>query len=131
MSGEQNVRILIVDDDPSIVKLLGRFARDLSFEAVEAVHPREALRMASEQEIHIAVLDLHMPEMGGWELMQSLLQFNDEMKVILVTGDYSAESAARAIKHGAYDCLWKPIALDHLGEVLLAAREQFLHRVDK
>ena len=131
MSTERNVRILIVDDDPSIVKLLGRFARDLSFEAVEAMHPREALRMASEQEIHIAVVDLHMPEMGGWELMQSLLRLNDDIKVILITGDYCSESAALAIKNGAYDYLWKPIALDHLGEVLQAARQQFLHRVEK
>jgi len=123
MLREQNVSILIVDDDPSIVKLLGQFARDLSFGAVEAIHPREALRMASEQDIHIAVVDLHMAEMGGLELMRSLLRLNDEMKVILITGDYSFESAVNAIQNGAYDYLWKPIDLNHLGESLQAIRE--------
>ena len=131
MSPEPKIRILIVDDDPSIVRLLGRFVGDLSFEAVPAIHPREALRLASQQEIHIALVDLHMPEMEGLELMELLQRLHDDMEVILMTGDYSIESAVEAIKSGAYDYLPKPINFRHLTQALNAIRDQVLRRIER
>lgn len=127
MLGEQKLRLLIVDDDPSIVKLLGRFAGELAFETLETVRPSEALAMASKQHVHVAVIDLHMPEMEGIELMKSLRQLNDQMQVILITGDRSTESVNAAIKNGAYDYLWKPIDFHHLSHALNAARHQVKH----
>ena len=80
---DQNVRVLIVDDDPAIVRLVSRFVDEMSLEVVAASRPLEALRLAAEQPIHIAVIDLHMPEMEGIELMKSLHRVNDDMEVIL------------------------------------------------
>ncbi|MBI2816287.1 MAG: response regulator [Acidobacteria bacterium] len=127
MLGKQKLRLLIVDDDPSIVKLLGRFAGELAFETLEAVRPSDALALASKQQVHVAVVDLHMPEMEGIELMKSLRQLNDQMQVILITGDHSSESVNEAIKNGACDYLWKPIDFHHLSHALNAARHQIMH----
>jgi len=91
----------------------------------------DALRLALEQEIHIAVVDLHLPGMEGLELMQSLWWLNEEMEVILITGDYSVESAAEAMDHGAYDFLPKPIDFAHLRQDLNAIREQLLLRITR
>lgn len=129
MQVEQKVRVLIVDDDPSVVKLLGRFVGDLSFEAVEALHPDNAIYLAAQQEIHIAIIDLHMPEMEGIELMNSLRRLNRDIQVILITGDYSTESLSTAIDSGAYDYIWKPIDFHRLTDSLNAVREQVLRRM--
>ena len=125
---DQNIRVLIVDDDPKIVRLLSRFVDEMSLEVVSATQPREALRLAAEQPIHIAVIDLHMPEMEGIELMKSLHRVNDDMEVILMTGDRSSDRFSEAIQNGAYDFIWKPIDFSHLGNSLTAARSHVLRR---
>jgi DNA-binding NtrC family response regulator len=125
---DQKVRVLIVDDDPSIVKLLGRFAEDLCFETLEAVRPTDALALASREQVDIAVIDLHMPEMEGIELMKSLRRINDEIQVILITGDHSSDSVSAAIENGAYDYIWKPIDFRQLSDSLKAVRDQVLRR---
>lgn len=127
---DQKVRVLIVDDDPSIVRLLGRFADDLSFETLEAIHPQEALALASREQVHIAVIDLHMPEMEGIELMKSLRRINRDIQVILITGDHSSQLVSDAIQNGAYDYLWKPIDFRRLGDSLNAVRQEVLRRTD-
>jgi DNA-binding NtrC family response regulator len=127
----EKVRVLIVDDDPSIVKMLGRFVQDLSLEAIETSHPGEALRMASEQEIHIAVIDLHMPEMEGIELMKSLQRVNPGVAVILISGDHYLDSISEAIRGGAYDFLWKPLDFRQLTDSLRALREHILSRIER
>jgi DNA-binding response OmpR family regulator len=124
MLQEEKMRLLIVDDDPSVVKLLGRFAGELAFETLETVRPSDALAIAANQQVHLAVVDLHMPEMEGIELMKSLRQLNGQMQVILITGDRTAESMHAALDNGACDCIWKPIDFHLLSHALDAARHQ-------
>ncbi len=118
------IRVLIVDDEPSIVRMLARFVNELSLEAVEANGPREALRMASEGEVHIAVVDNHMPEMEGLDLVKALRRVNPDLEVILITGDFSPQFLDQAIEHGAYDCLWKPVDFRQLHDSLRALRDR-------
>ena len=129
MQEEQKVRVLIVDDDPSIVKLLARFVKDRAFRPVVADHADDALCLAALHEIPIAVIDLHMPEMEGIELMESLRRVSPEIEVILVTGDYSADSVTDALTHGAYDCLRKPLDFRHLSDCLNTLRDLALGRI--
>src|SRR5690242_17302180 len=129
MEQEPKVRLLVVDDDPAVVRLVGRFAGDLSFETLEAIHPAEALRLASQQHIDVAVVDFHMPEMQGVDLMRSLQDLNRNMEVILMTGDYSLQSATESIESGAYDYLPKPLDFRHLGQDLHAIRRRVLRRL--
>lgn len=124
----EKIHVLIVDDEPSIVKMLARFVNELSLEAVEADGPREALRLASQAEMHIAIVDNHMPEMEGLELVRALRLVNPDLEVILITGDFSPHFLDQAIEHGAYDCLWKPVDFRQLHDSLRALRDRVTSR---
>src|ERR1051326_7794143 len=129
MSVDQKIRVLIVDDDPSVVKLLGHFVADLSFEPLGAIDPQDALNIATRQEVQIALIDLHMPEMHGTHLIQALRRLNSETEVILITGDSSSAATADAIDNGAYDCIWKPIDFDRLEGALNSIRDHVHRRI--
>ena len=122
------VRVLIVDDDARIVKTLSHFVNELDLEAVEAYGPREALRLASQGEVHIVVVDNHMPEMEGIELVNALRRLHPDLEVILITGDFSPQFLDQAIQNGAYDCLWKPVDFRQLHHSLRALRDRVTSR---
>ena len=122
------IRVLIVDDDPLIVKMLARFVNELALESVEANGAREALRLATEEEVHIAVVDNHMPEMEGIDLINALRSLQPDLEVILITGDFSPQFLDQAIDHGAYDCLWKPVDFRQFQDSLRALRDRVLRR---
>jgi len=130
MLSEQKLRVLIVDDNPAIVTLLGKFVTDLSFDAVRAIDPRDALELASLQEFHIAVIDCQMPGMEGIQLMKLLRHLHDDLEVILISGNYTEEDAAEAVLSGAYDLLRKPIDFARMSEVLYAIRDHVLRRME-
>ena len=125
---EQKIRVLIVDDDPSIVSSLGHLANSLQFEALETIDPQNALVLASQQQVDVAVIDLHMPEMDGIELMRLLRRINGEIQVILITGDPSAGAVSKAIQAGACDYLRKPLRSRDLSDSLTALRQRVLRR---
>jgi DNA-binding NtrC family response regulator len=127
MDSAEKVRVLIVDDDPQIVKLLGGVAHDTGFEPVEVFNPCDALNVAAACEVQIAIIDLHMPGLDGMEVMRALHIANEQMPVILITGDYSAKAFAEAIDTGAYELLWKPLDLRQLTDTLHSARQQITH----
>jgi DNA-binding NtrC family response regulator len=128
MSVDYKFRVLIVDDDPSVVKLLGHFVADLSFEPLGAVDPQDALNIAARQEIQIALIDLHMPDMSGTQLIKALRRLNSDTEFILITGDSSSATTADAIDNG-YDCIWKPIDFDRLEEALNTIRDHVQRRL--
>ncbi len=129
MSQDHKLRVLIVDDDPSIVKLLRRFAEDLSFSSVGCTSAEDALEFARGEDVRIALIDLHMPGMEGIELMRALRLVNSDIEVILVTGDSSSQAAEEAWENGAYECIWKPIDFDHLEQTLIHLREHVHRRI--
>src|SRR4051812_42509627 len=107
MNMAERLRVLIVDDDRQVVKLLGGLACDAGFEPVEVFNPSDALNVAAACDVDMAIIDLHMPELNGVEVMQALHIANESVPVILITGDYSASAVAAPRDNGAYEQLWK------------------------
>ena len=78
-------RILVVDDEPGIVRTVERvLARDYVVAATRSA--REAVRLAAEFRPALAILDIQMPEMDGFRLMEELQALDREVEVILMTG---------------------------------------------
>ncbi|MBK8014117.1 MAG: sigma-54-dependent Fis family transcriptional regulator [Deltaproteobacteria bacterium] len=104
-------RVLIVDDEPSILESWAEFLED-EFEVELYADPTSALAYAqrSDTEVDVALLDLRMPGMDGLTLMQALKALPHSPEVIMITGQGSIESAVQAMRMGAYDFLCKPIA---------------------
>ena len=112
-------RILIVDDDPSILHLLSLIVSRQGYEALLACSGPAALELLDCADA--VVTDLTMPEMDGLELLRAIRQRYDALPVILVTGYHSESLAAHARARGAFACLPKPFDLQKLRHVLDSA----------
>jgi DNA-binding NtrC family response regulator len=115
-------RLLVVDDEPSILVLLQRFAERENFEVITHVGGRALLAELDTLKPDVALLDRHMPEVGGLDLLRTIREVEPECQVILMTGDATVESAIEAVKLGALDYLRKPIDFARLGELLNGVR---------
>lgn len=106
-------RILIVDDDPHIRRLLILYLRDPGLEVQEAATGEEALALLNSQTFDVVLLDLILPSYSGFRLCQKIKNPETEGStphVIIITGDDSPETRATAEEYGADDFLAKPFA---------------------
>lgn len=105
-------RLLIVDDEPANILLLEKILRRAGYTAIEATtSPRQALARFHELAPDLLLLDVHMPEMTGIELMQKLrlmLEKDQFFPILVLTGDTSSEAKQRALRAGATDFVGKP-----------------------
>jgi sigma-B regulation protein RsbU (phosphoserine phosphatase) len=102
-------RILVVDDEPGILRSVERvLGRDYEIEATRS--PRDAIGLAAEFQPALALLDIQMPEIDGFELMDRLQALDPELAVIFMTGSIHELDAKliRAIRKNAFYFLQKP-----------------------
>jgi DNA-binding NtrC family response regulator len=108
------VRLLIVDDDEQMRQtLVQRFQRQ-GMTIASAASGEEALAKADQFRWDVALLDLHLPGIGGIELLTKLKERQPEMEALMLTAHSSIETAVLAMKRGAYDYLTKPFHLPEL-----------------
>lgn len=118
-----SARILIVDDEESNVRLLERLLDRAGYDnVIGTTDARQAVPMYSEFAPDLVILDLMMPHMDGFEVMQELSRFMADgayVPILVLTADVAAEAKLRALSMGARDFLTKPF--DH-DEALLRIR---------
>jgi two-component system, NtrC family, response regulator GlrR len=101
-------RILAVDDEKTILDIL-KTAIETAGPVVTAVsNEKDALEAARTEAFDLAILDLHLEESSGIELMKDILALHPDIPVIILTGYGTIEVAVEAMKHGAYGFLTKP-----------------------
>jgi len=128
----KNARILIVDDQLANVRLLERIVDSAGYENVlGTTDPRLVSVMVAEDEPDLILLDLLMPEMDGFAVMQELslqLPGSTYLPIMVLTADSTADAKLRALSMGARDFLTKPF---DQAEALLRIRNlletRFLH----
>jgi DNA-binding NtrC family response regulator len=117
-------RILIVDDDRIILTSLSEFLRLEGYEVETAEKFEEAVAWLAQKLFDIAITDVSMPEVDGFELLKYCRNSHPGLKMIMITGYGTIESAVDAIKMGAYDYLTKPIIDDEIKLVVERAMKQ-------
>jgi DNA-binding NtrC family response regulator len=131
-SSRSAIRLLVVDDDEQMRRtLVNRFERQ-GMAVTAAASGEEALAKAEHTRCDIAILDLHLPGIGGIDLLVRLKEIQPELEALMLTAHSSIETAVLAMKKGAYDYLTKPFHLPELEvhiqkayeKVQLARREQ-------
>ncbi len=108
-------RIVIVDDDRDLLKLLAAGLKRRDFEVVSAATADEGFAWLSRPErTHAVVTDLNMPNVNGLEFCRRVVENRPDVPVLVITAFGSLDTAVQAIRAGAYDFLTKPFELDSL-----------------
>lgn len=117
--------ILIVEDDRMQRELIAENLRHENYQVLEAGNIQEALNLAAQNPVEIAVVDYKLGTESGLELIRELKKTNPLITPIMVTAFASIETAVEAIKRGAYDYVVKPVDFQKFLLTLERARERF------
>ncbi len=101
-------QILIVDDEKRIVENISLCLQKEGYRAIGAYNGDDAIKFFQQNRFDLVLLDISMPGMNGYEVMEHIYGLDDEVLIIIITGYASIESAVRALKIGAWDYLKKP-----------------------
>ena len=96
-------KILIVDDEEIIVRLLSMSLRSDGYETVTAHSGEQGLEVFKSESPDIVVTDIKMPGMDGLELLKKIKEIDPEKEVIIVTGHGDIDSTITALQRGASD----------------------------
>ena len=107
-------KILIVDDDPVVLKSLKDLLAIRGYNPDSAIGGQEAICQLDQNDYDLVLLDLHMPYVDGHAVMEHIRANKINTSVIIVSGETSFEAAKNACTLGAYDFLRKPYATDEL-----------------
>jgi len=120
----RKIRVLVVDDDNLLRKLLTEQLSRSSFETAPAASGRAALETLRDIDYDVVLMDIMMPDMSGLDALREIRKLEDPPEVIILTADTSLATGIEAMRHGAYDYLTKPATLDEMEAVLRKADEK-------
>ena len=106
-------KIMVVDDDEGILKLLKRFLASLDYEVILADNGEEALQRLNEKP-EIVILDILMPGMNGLQVLEKIKEQAPFTEVIVITGFEDTGLGIECLERGAFEFMPKPLNLDHL-----------------
>ncbi|MEX2443828.1 MAG: sigma-54 dependent transcriptional regulator [Alkalispirochaeta sp.] len=116
---EKSTAILIVDDDPVALELIEVNLRGLGFGAIlTADSGEQALRIVRERSVAAVVLDLFMPGISGFDVLERMNEELPWIPVIVVTVSDSVDAAVQCMRHGAFDFMTKPLDRNRLGSAV-------------
>jgi two-component system response regulator HydG len=105
---ERVVRVLVVDDEPVLLKALETLLAKKGHHVTALDSPIAATQRLAQEDFDVALLDVKMPDLSGLELLTAVKHRRPEVEVIMMTGHATVETALSAVKAGAYDYLTKP-----------------------
>jgi EAL domain-containing protein (putative c-di-GMP-specific phosphodiesterase class I) len=127
---DQNVgkaKLLIVDDDHETARAMCRMLLRAGYTVDVVGSAREALAAIKEGQFDVILSDIGMPEMDGFDLIHAIRNLDEKVPIILLTGEPTVGTAARALEVGAFRYVTKPASPTALAEVVEKASR--LHRM--
>ncbi|HZS60813.1 MAG TPA: HD domain-containing phosphohydrolase [Gemmatimonadaceae bacterium] len=120
-------RLLLVDDEATILTALAKFLRSRSFDVHTATSGDEALaKLSASGPFKLMLCDVRMPGLTGVEVVSKALAIDPDLAIVMLTGVNDAPTATDALARGAFDYLLKPVELADLHQAI----ERSLHRRD-
>ena len=124
MTQRKPANLLLVDDDPSLLKLLGMRLSSEAFRVTTAESGHDALRVLGREQIDLVISDLRMDEMDGMALFAEIQKRQPGMPVIILTAHGSIPDAVAATQQGVFGFLTKPVDRDALYKAIDEALAQ-------
>jgi len=101
------LKIVVVDDEAHIRELIRLYLEDEGFEIIEKANGAEALEYTEHHKVDLAIIDIMMPKMDGWQLCENLREYGD-MPILMITAKGEAADRIKGFKLGTDDYLVKP-----------------------
>lgn len=117
----ERARILVVDDDESVRKVLVAILEDAGYDVDTAKTGREAIKKSNVNFYNLALIDIRLPDMEGTRLLTAMKETTPKMVKIIITGYPSLQNAIEAVNRGANAYVLKPF---NMREVLSTIKKQ-------
>jgi len=117
----ENARILIVDDDENIRKVLKTILEEEGYAVDEAENAKKAIEKSRRNVYNLALIDIRLPDMEGIELLTRMKDTVPKMRKIIITGYPTLQNAIEAVNRGADAYILKPFDME---KVLATIKEQ-------
>ncbi|BAT44582.1 two-component system response regulator GlrR [Escherichia albertii] len=127
----KSAHLLLVDDDPGLLKLLGLRLISEGYSVVTAESGAEGLRVLNREKVDLVISDLRMDEMDGMQLFAEIQKVQPGMPVIILTAHGSIPDAVAATQQGVFSFLTKPVDKDALYQAIDDALEQSAPATDE
>lgn len=114
-------KILVVDDEASMVEFLGNMLKEDGYEVRTATEGGKAIEMAKAQPPNVIIADIRMSPVNGMEVLHQAKQTNPEVNVVMITAFGSIKGAVQAMKEGAFDYITKPFKINEIRSVIRRA----------
>jgi putative two-component system response regulator len=121
---ERPPRVLVVDDDEDLRRLIVRFLSVRGYEMVEAGSGAEAPVALAQARPALVLLDLNLPGMNGLDFIPEALELDPNVGIVMLTGAADAATATRCLREGAMDFVAKPFELADLDAIVRRSLEQ-------
>jgi len=115
---QERHRILVVDDDPTVRESCERIFGDCGYDVETAASGEEGLERARHGYFDCALLDLKMPDVDGMDIVRKARAGRSNMRVLIITGYGSVDTAAEAARLGVSDYLCKPFTPDEITQAV-------------
>lgn len=123
-ASSQKLRVLFVDDESAIRDVMKIELPRMGHDVVLCEDGQAAIKALERQTFDAAIVDLRMPGLSGWDVIDHIKKVSPETEVIISTGHGDLEAAIQAIRRGAYDFLPKPCKLFEISAVLKRIAEK-------
>jgi DNA-binding NtrC family response regulator len=110
----QNARILVIDDDENIRKVVEAILRDQGYEVDTAESGNDAIKKTEKNHYDLMLIDIRLPDMEGTELLYRVRDTTPKIRKIIVTGYPTLQNAVSAVNKGADGYVMKPFDVDKL-----------------
>ena len=119
-----DAKIFIIDDEPGILRLCQRLLERANYQVDGVVEPEKGLEILHEQQFDLLLVDIRMPGMDGFKVIERTRQMQPDIAVVIMTGFGTIETAIRALRQGADGLILKPF---EEGNALVKAVQEALH----
>jgi len=108
------MKILIVDDERSILDTLEMFFQQKGFEVLTSQNAKSSLALVRQHSPEIVILDIRLPDLNGLEVLRRIKAMKKDLSVIMMTAYHDMNTTIQAMRLGAFDYIHKPIDINEL-----------------
>lgn len=122
--------VLVVDDEPGIIRLCIRLLERSGFKVMAVTDPQEAISVFEDEQVNLLLADIRMPGMDGFQLIELARMKQPDLAVVVMTGFGTVETAIEALRRGADGLVLKPFSGAELVQSVQRALQESRHKQD-